>query len=58
MLQILSSTGEERYLDFLKSYPQLANRLPQTQMAAYLGITPEYLSKIRSEMVKGKRTTF
>lgn len=54
LLQVMSSTGEERYLDFLKSYSQFSNRLPQTQIAAYLGITPEHLSKIRGDMVRTK----
>ncbi|WP_288459894.1 Crp/Fnr family transcriptional regulator [uncultured Chryseobacterium sp.] len=52
LLQYMSSTGEERYLAFLKTYAQFANRLPQTQIAAYLGITPEHLSKIRKEITK------
>jgi len=43
----ISANGEERYDSFLKQYPQLANRLPNTQIASYLGITPEFLSKIR-----------
>lgn len=55
LLQTLSSTGEERYLDFLKTYSQFSNRLPQTQIAAYLGITPEHLSKIRNDIAKPKR---
>lgn len=54
LLQVMSSTGEERYLDFLKTYSQFSNRLPQTQIAAYLGITPEHLSKIRGDMVRTK----
>ena len=54
LMQYMSSTGEERYLDFLKVYPQLTNRLPQTQIAAYLGVTPEYLSKIRNDLAKSR----
>lgn len=50
VLQNISSTAQERYLTFLEQYPQLANRLPNTQIASYLGITPEFLSKIRSEL--------
>jgi CRP/FNR family transcriptional regulator, anaerobic regulatory protein len=50
VLQNISSTGQERYLTFLEQYPQLASRLPNTQIASYLGITPEFLSKIRSEL--------
>jgi CRP/FNR family transcriptional regulator, anaerobic regulatory protein len=49
VLQNISSTAHERYLAFLEQYPQLASRLPNTQIASYLGITPEFLSKIRNE---------
>jgi CRP-like cAMP-binding protein len=52
VLQTISSTAEERYLTFLKQYPQLSNRLPNTQIASYLGITPEFLSKIRNKISK------
>jgi CRP-like cAMP-binding protein len=47
VLQNISSTAEERYLAFLEQYPHLSNRLPSTQIASYLGVTPEFLSKIR-----------
>ena len=47
VLQNISSTADERYVDFLQQYPLLANRLPNTQIASYLGITPEFLSKLR-----------
>ena len=46
----ISATAQERYLNFLEQYPHLANRLPNTQIASYLGITPEFLSKIRKEL--------
>jgi CRP/FNR family transcriptional regulator, anaerobic regulatory protein len=49
VLQAISSTAQERYEAFLAQYPHLALRLPNTQIASYLGITPEYLSEIRSE---------
>ena len=49
LLQNFSSSAQQRYLDFLEQYPKLALRLPNTQIASYLGITPEFLSKIRSE---------
>lgn len=51
VLQNFSSTAEQRYLGFLEQYPQLANRLPNIQIASYLGITPEFLSKIRRELM-------
>lgn len=47
LLQNFSSNAEQRYLDFLEQYTELALRLPNTQIASYLGITPEFLSKIR-----------
>lgn len=52
VLQAISSTAEERYLTFLNQYPKLSQRLPNTQIASYLGITPEFLSKIRKEISK------
>lgn len=51
ILQNISSTAEERYLSFIKQYPGLVNRIPNTQIASYLGITPEFLSKIRKKIV-------
>lgn len=50
LLQTISSSAEERYLLFLEQYPHLQNRLPNTQIASYLGITPEFLSRIRSNL--------
>ena len=49
LLQNFSSNAYQRYTDFLERYPKLALRLPNTQIASYLGITPEFLSKIRGE---------
>lgn len=46
-----SKTAKERYLWFMEKYPTLINRLPQYQIARYLGITPEFLSKISAELV-------
>lgn len=44
---LLCSTGEERYFDFIQTYPTLTQRLPLKLIAGYIGITPEYLSEIR-----------
>ncbi|WP_307266883.1 Crp/Fnr family transcriptional regulator [Chryseobacterium sp. W4I1] len=51
LLQNFSSNAEQRYGDFLEQYTELASRLPNTQIASYLGITPEFLSKIRKNRV-------
>lgn len=48
----ISLTAEERYEIFLSKYPHIANRIKQKDLAAYLGITPEFLSMIRSKMSK------
>lgn len=50
VLQNISSTAQQRYLNFLEQYPTLSQRLPNTQIASYLGITPEFLSKIRKDL--------
>jgi len=42
----LSATAEQRYIDFLKKYPSLIQRVPQHMIASYLGISPETLSRI------------
>ena len=52
MAQLVSYTAEERYEAFLETYPDLQNRLPQVQIAAYIGVTPEFLSRIRSRMAE------
>ena len=46
----LSLSAEQQYLKFTKTYPKLLERIPQNQIAAYLGITPQSLSRIRREI--------
>ena len=43
-------TPEEKYIRFFKEEPQLLLRLPLFQIAAYLGITPETLSRVRKKI--------
>lgn len=54
LLQNISSAAEERYQSFLDLYPHLVNRLSQVQIASFLGITPEFLSRLRSKISKAK----
>jgi CRP-like cAMP-binding protein len=49
---LLSATAEERYLDFIDTYPKLVQRLPLKLIASYVGMTPEYLSEIRKKIAK------
>lgn len=50
MIDTLSKTAEQRYVDFREKYPKLYQRLTNLQIAAYLGISHEFLSKIRKKM--------
>ena len=52
ILQNISSTAEERYLDFVKQYPFFFNRISNVQIASFLGVTPEFLSTIRKKISK------
>jgi len=52
--EALSASAEERYLTFIQTYPQLAEQIPQNQIASYLGITPQSLSRIRKELSRIK----
>jgi CRP-like cAMP-binding protein len=47
---ILSSSAEERYLKFIETYPELMEQIPQGQIASYLGVTPQSLSRIRKDL--------
>ncbi|MBL7699988.1 MAG: Crp/Fnr family transcriptional regulator [Chitinophagaceae bacterium] len=55
IVQALSSSAEERYNDFLETYPSIAQRVPQHMLASFLGITPETLSRIRKSLSKAGR---
>ncbi len=48
--QNLSFTAEQRYLEFVKKYPHFEQRIPQKQVAAYLGMTPVFLSMLRRKL--------
>lgn len=50
----LGASAEERYLKFIETYPQLNEQIPQNQVASYLGITPQSLSRIRKELTLHK----
>jgi CRP-like cAMP-binding protein len=54
IIQLLSSSAEERYLEFLKIYPNLFQRVPQKMVASYLGLTPEGLSRVRKQLGRKK----
>lgn len=49
---LLADTAEERYMSFIKMYPDILLRVPQWMVASYLGITPESLSRVRKELAR------
>ena len=51
MINFMTTTPEDRYLEIRKTNPSLLNRVPQYQLASYLGIKPESLSRIRRRLV-------
>jgi CRP-like cAMP-binding protein len=54
VLDTLSLTAQQRYENFCKQYPTLIHTLPQKQIASFIGVTPEFLSKMRKELLRNK----
>lgn len=52
MIKNISTTADQRYLEFITKYPQIVKRLTNIQVASYLGISHEFLSKIRRKIIK------
>ncbi len=48
----LTMSAEERYNSFIEKYPLMTERIPQYAIASYLGMTTEFLSKIRNKKLK------
>jgi len=46
IVSILSLQAKARYAEFCRLYPSLIDCLPQKQVASYIGVTPEFLSKM------------
>ena len=55
IIDSLSQPADERYCTFITKYPNMEKRLPLKQIASYLGITPESLSRIRSSYIKNNK---
>lgn len=48
----LSLSAEERFEKFCKKHPTLIQQVPQKQIASYIGVTPEFFSKMKSKMLR------
>jgi CRP-like cAMP-binding protein len=51
----LSKSAFERYQEFIHKYPHIEQRVPNHQIASFLGITPQSLSRIRSQSIPQKK---
>jgi CRP-like cAMP-binding protein len=54
VIMLLSASAIQRYEHFEETYPSIVQRVPQKMIASYLGITPEALSKVKSQKAKSK----
>ncbi len=52
LIDNMSFTAEARYDKFTKKYKDLIHCLPQKQIASYIGVTPEFFSKMKSRLLK------
>jgi len=52
VVQNISMSAEERYVAFKSKYPKMELRIPQRLIASYLGISAEFLSKIKSRLAQ------
>ncbi|CAM3536155.1 cyclic nucleotide-binding protein [Flavobacterium saliperosum S13] len=52
LIDNLSFTAEARYDKFTKKYAELVHCLPQKQIASYIGVTPEFFSKMKARLLK------
>jgi len=52
LMDNLSLTAEERFEKFCKKYPDLIQKVPQKHIASFIGVTPEFFSKMKSKMLR------
>ena len=52
LMDNLSLSAEDRFEKFCKKYPTLIQKVPQKQIASYIGVTPEFFSKMKSRMLR------
>jgi CRP-like cAMP-binding protein len=52
LMDNLSLSAEERFEKFCIKYPTLIQRVPQKQIASYIGVTPEFFSKMKAKILK------
>lgn len=55
LMDSLGLTAEERFEKFCKKYPTLIQRVAQKHIASYIGVTPEFFSKMKARYFKNKK---
>jgi CRP/FNR family cyclic AMP-dependent transcriptional regulator len=50
LFKTITTSAQEKYLDFIERYPTIPQRVAQHYIASYLGISPEFLSKVRTKI--------
>ena len=48
----LSLSAEDRFEKFSQKYPSLMQKVPQKQIASFIGVTPEFFSKMKAKLLK------
>ncbi len=54
LMDNLSLSAEERFERFRTKYPTLLQKIPQKQIASYIGVTPEFFSKMKSRLLRNQ----
>ncbi|RAW02903.1 Crp/Fnr family transcriptional regulator [Pseudochryseolinea flava] len=57
LFKTMSDTAMDKYIAFTKRYPTISQRVPQHYIASYLGISPEFLSRLRKRHQKNDTTS-
>lgn len=52
LVDTIAKSAQEKYLEFIKLYPTISQRVAQHHIASYLGISAEFLSKVRTKLAK------
>jgi len=57
IIESMSLTADDRYCNFIERYPEMEKRIPLKQIASFLGITPESLSRIRNQYARNNKSS-
>ncbi|MES1219162.1 MAG: Crp/Fnr family transcriptional regulator, partial [Bacteroidota bacterium] len=55
VLMNISATAEEKYIDFINTFPDIFHRIPLHMVASYLGVSRETLTRVRQGLTVGTK---